>query len=147
MSCADNCGGSSNCVNDCESQYITSVNALVAFDSCLDQKCVICAESGVGDPCFPQESTCVVGLTCAGSWCTKSCARESDCTGIGPLGGNLLGPENACIHSTSLGNVCYPGCLTDSDCDSFPGSYCFATTSLDNLAVSVCVGAPDAGHD
>ena len=150
-SCEQNCGGLSACVAACEGQSPTGIALLEALTTCVDSKCVVCTESGVGDPCNPLASACIAGLTC-GLGCTKPCARSSDCAGLGAGGGNALNLPNACVASASSGEVCAPGCSVNADCASFPGTFCFATTSIDRLAIRICsptipAGPPDAGAD
>jgi hypothetical protein len=144
LSCVMGCAGASACVDACDQSYSNSVTALDAIDSCLTQKCAVCTESGVGDPCTPGASTCIAGLTCSSLWCTKPCAHGSDCAGIGPDSGNFTGEPNACM-ATSGGVLCTPGCATNADCGDFPGTFCVSTTSFDGLTVSVCSALPDGG--
>jgi hypothetical protein len=143
-SCVMGCAGVSACIEGCDQTYPASVPTLAAIDTCLALKCAVCAESGVGDPCAPGASTCIAGLTCSALWCTKTCAHSSDCAGIGANGGNFTGQPNACI-STVHGELCSPGCATNADCASFPGTFCATTTSVDALAVSICSTLPDGG--
>jgi len=143
LACVNDCAGASACIEGCEQRYLDGVTALDAVESCLNLKCPICSESGVGDPCasgYP----CIAGESCNGLWCTKACARASDCTGIGPGGGNFAGEPAACL-ATSGGDLCTPGCSSDADCTDFPGTYCRPTTSVDGLAVSICSALPDGG--
>jgi hypothetical protein len=142
LNCETTCAGASACVTACKQQYPSSVLALSALDSCLNSKCPICRQSGVGDPCVEQDNTCIAGVSCEGSWCTRTCTHDANCTGIGPSGGNALGRENACIHSSSSGDLCFPGCSVNSDCALFPTTYCFATTSVDGLVATICMSSP-----
>ncbi len=144
LSCVMGCGGAAACVDGCNHNYSGSVTTLDAIDSCLMQKCVVCSESGIGDPCASGANTCVAGLTCNGAWCTRVCAQSSDCAGIGPNAGNFTSAPNACI-STPSGGFCAPGCATNADCADFPGTFCLSTTSFDRLAVSICSSLPDGG--
>ncbi|HEX3769262.1 MAG TPA: hypothetical protein VHV30_00285, partial [Polyangiaceae bacterium] len=99
---------------------------------------------GAGDPCNPAASDCNPGLACKQSWCSKLCARGSDCTGLGANGGNELNLPNACMLIAGSGPVCTPGCNSDNDCVDFPGTYCAGATSVDSQAVQVCIPIPDA---
>lgn len=141
--CQMGCSGSASCVNACQGQYPLGVSALNALASCVESDCAVCNQSGVGDPCF--SGGCNPGLSCGTSWCTKACARASDCTGLGPNGANSAGQENACIFTAGVGNTCFPGCGGNGDCAAFPGTYCLLTTSVDSLSVSVCTTQPDSG--
>ena len=137
--CTLNCT-STACVNDCDAKYPAGVSDLNVLESCLGQKCPVCSESGVGDPCV----ACSTGLSCSGLWCTKPCARSSDCGGLGMNGGNFTGQANACV-ATPSGITCVPGCASNTDCFDFPGTYCAPATSVDRVAVSVCTLLPDGG--
>jgi hypothetical protein len=140
------CLGASACIASCNQTYPASVTMLDEIQSCLTLKCLVCSESGIGDPCGPGANPCVTGLTCNGLWCTKGCLSASDCVGIGPNGGNFTGETNECI-STASGDVCTPGCAVNgnADCADFPNTFCRATTSLDRLVVSICSTLPDGG--
>ncbi|HLK40322.1 MAG TPA: hypothetical protein VKU41_26405 [Polyangiaceae bacterium] len=140
--CEQTCGASASCIDTCQTQFASGTSPLALLVSCLEAKCPVCSQIGVGDPCGGQ--ACNAGLTCQGLWCSKGCARTADCTGIGPNGGNLLGRRNACMAASS-GLTCAAGCMTDADCQPFPSTYCLATTSADGLAVQVCTSYPDGG--
>jgi hypothetical protein len=114
--------------------------------ACLDAQCTVCRELGVGDPCAAS-SDCNPGLTCGGLGCTRECTGAADCIGIGAGGGNAAGLRNGCITVAGLAPQCFPGCATNSDCSVFPGTYCFATRTVDGQSVNVCMGIPDAGTD
>jgi hypothetical protein len=144
LSCVMGCAGVSACIEGCDQTYPESVPTLDALDTCLTLKCVICAESGVGDPCTLGANTCIADLTCSTLGCSKACVHSSDCGGIGPNDGNFTGQPNACI-STAHGDFCTPGCATNDDCASFTDTFCATTTSADSLAVSVCSTLPDGG--
>lgn len=134
------------CLTACQNKYPTGVADLTSLFDCLTVRCLVCAQSGIGDPCRPPYPACETGLTCNGDWCTKACVHSSDCTGIGAGGNNGLGEPNSCMI-TSTGYLCAPGCSVSSlDCEDFPGTYCVSTTSADNppLTVSVCSSLPDA---
>jgi hypothetical protein len=143
LSCEDGCLGGASCLTGCQQQFPTGVSTLQSLSSCLTRDCVVCDESGVGDPCGPQYYACETGLSCGGSWCTRSCVRSSDCVGLGANGANTLGFPNACMATTS-GDACTPGCASAADCAAFPGTYCYATTDVGGSNVSVCAPLPDA---
>ncbi|HTB73298.1 MAG TPA: hypothetical protein VK762_08630 [Polyangiaceae bacterium] len=147
LRCEQSCAGAAGCTTNCQSQSPNGVGLLNTLTACIDVRCPVCSQFGVGDPCVAQASTCNPGLSCSGLWCTKACTRSTDCEGLGAGGGNALGLPNACMLTTAAGRQCVPGCQTDADCTSFPGSFCFATTSADGLSVQVCTPPPDAGAD
>jgi hypothetical protein len=147
FSCEEICEGLASCASDCLHQYPTAETTFDELESCVAAKCPVCNEAGVGDPCIPGETACIAGLTCVDSWCTKACTDEANCVGLGPEGGNAVGAQNACIATGSSGIICFPGCVTNADCSSFPGTYCFMTTSADGASVLVCTNLPDAGTD
>jgi hypothetical protein len=124
--------------------YPTGVQAYQVLESCLQSRCPICGESGVGDPCTA--TSCVTGLSCQGLWCWKSCTKDADCAGIGPNGGNILGHGNVCV-ATPSGPQCVPGCNLDADCTYFSGTYCHSTTSWTGEDVQVCAPVADASAD
>jgi hypothetical protein len=147
-SCEESCLGSTTCIAACERhQSPKGIAGLAAFTMCVEAKCIVCSQSGVGDPCDQAASGCNPGLSCGGLGCTKPCARAADCAGLGAGGGNALNLPNACVEITGAGELCAPGCSVDADCTAFPGAFCFATTSVDGLAVRVCASTPDAGTD
>ncbi len=145
MSCVFNCptGGG---VSACEQQFPTATLPYHSLTSCLSISCPVCSESGAGDPCNPKQCVPGAGLACDGLWCTKPCLRNSDCTGIGPGGANIIGEPNACVF-TSGGPQCAPGCSTSAQCVAFPGTYCHTTLSAEGPAVQVCATLPDATFD
>jgi hypothetical protein len=143
-SCEENCG-STTCIAACERQSPNGIAGLATFTTCVEAKCIVCSQSGVGDPCDHAASGCNAGLSCGGLGCTKPCARATDCAGLGAGGGNALNLPNACVVIAGAGEVCAPGCSVDADCAAFPGAFCFATTSVDGLAARVCASTPDAG--
>jgi hypothetical protein len=143
--CEESCGGGPTCVSTCEGLSPLGVDLLTTLDDCLQVKCPVCLQFGVGDPCDPAASACNPGLACDRSWCSKPCVRASDCVGLGANGGNELNLPNACMEITGLGQVCAPGCSVDSDCIDFPSTYCSASTSIDGLVVTVCLPLADAG--
>jgi hypothetical protein len=147
LSSCENACTTSACVPACQNSFLAGVAPLNALSSCEISDCPVCSELGVGDPCMVQGTQCLAELFCGALWCTKTCLQASDCLGLGAGGGNALGLANECIRSASNGNLCSPGCATDSDCQSFPGTYCLATTSVDGLSVAVCANSPDAGTD
>ncbi len=141
--CIAGCAGSPACVKACSSQYPQAQLAYQQLASCVSLRCPVCSEAGAGDPCAGGVA-CVTGLSCSGSWCTRSCTATSDCAGIGPGGGNYTGQPGACVHLPG-GFECVPGCSTDADCSAFEGTYCEQTTSVEGVAVSVCGALPDGG--
>jgi hypothetical protein len=145
-SCETSCDGTTACITACQNQYPTGVSDLTLLFDCLSDRCTVCAQSGVGDPCRAPFPPCATGLTCNGDWCTETCVHSSQCTGFGTNGENGLGETNSCMI-TSSGYFCAPGCaVSPSDCDDFPGTYCVSTTTADNppATVSVCAFLPDA---
>ncbi len=141
------CTGALDCVGNCQSQAPKGVALLDSLTTCIEAKCPVCSQLGIGDPCSPFGIACNPGLVCNGLWCSKACTRSTDCVGLGAGGGNALGLPNACIFAAAVGDECQPGCNQDSDCSEFPGSFCFATSSSEGAAVRVCVPPPDAGAD
>jgi hypothetical protein len=148
VDCEEACTGAGNCIPGyCESKSPNGVSPLATLTACIQANCAVCSQLGVGDPCNPFAPACNPGLVCNGLWCTKACVRSTDCGGLGAGGGNQLGLPNACIVTSTAGEECQPGCTQDADCSTFPGAFCFATTSSDGLSVRVCVSPPDAGAD
>jgi hypothetical protein len=107
--------------------------------------CTVCGESGIGDPCAGSNTGCAPGLNCIDGWCSIACTATTSCAGFGPNGGNALGLTNACITIPTVGDVCTPGCSTDSDCANFSGAFCLATTAVGGAAVQICSRPADAG--
>lgn len=143
LSCEDSCTTLA-CLNSCTNQYPTAVSELQLITSCLNSRCPVCAQSGVGDPCGNGYSACQVGLSCNGEWCTKACSQSSDCTGLGAGGANTVGYPNVCVV-TSTSALCTPECTsTSAGCEYFVGSYCGSATAIGNTTVSVCLPPPDA---
>ncbi len=147
LSCQESCGGLAACASACLREFPSAGAVFDELQSCLATKCPVCSEAGIGDPCIPGETACIAGLTCVDSWCTRACTSDANCTGLGPEGGNAAGSQNACIVSRSNGDICFPGCVSNTDCSSFPGTYCFATTSAGAASVLVCTNLPDASTD
>ncbi|MGA3120339.1 MAG: hypothetical protein ABSF69_06160 [Polyangiaceae bacterium] len=143
-----NCEGACTntaCTAGCEQAFPNGAIALDALNTCETAECPVCSQLGVGDSCDDSGSTCNAGLSCTGLWCTEPCSLMSDCVGLGAAGGNVLGQPNACIPGVSGSDTCVPGCTTDSDCQSFPATYCLSTTSVAGSSVMVCTSPPDAG--
>ncbi len=92
------------------------------------------ATQGVGDPCSNAAQGCEAGLTCTKLWCTEACTSSVAC------GTNKLGRNNVCIVSNAGSQVCFPGCLANSDCAGFPGTNCFFPA--DACALTHGVGDP-----
>ncbi len=144
LSCVDACTTAA-CQTSCEQKYNGAASTTYqALELCISQRCPVCSELGAGDPCGPSSVACNAGLTCGGLWCTRACAKASDCTGLGAGGGNFTGNPGACRH-LATGDFCFPGCSSDADCTDFPGTYCLQTTALDGSSVLVCAAGPDAG--
>jgi hypothetical protein len=142
-SCEEDCNGVGSCVTACQQQFPTGVATLQTLTACITEECLICNESGVGDPCGAIYPPCVAGLSCNGSWCTKACARSTDCAGLGAGGVTSLGTANVCM-ATATGNVCTPSCEPGGICSDFASTYCLATTAADGSKVSVCSFLPEA---
>jgi hypothetical protein len=141
--CIAGCQDNLPCVGSCESTYPQGMGAYDAIGSCVTTKCAVCGEASVGDPCGAV--SCVAPLSCDGRYCTKACARSSDCTGIGAGGGNVGGTNNVCVFVPSAGDTCVPECVAESDCTAFPGTYCESTTAIDGSPVQICAPLPDGG--
>jgi hypothetical protein len=150
LGCEDACtanGASASCSAACTDQYPTAVSQLQQITSCISSRCTAaCNQSGVGDPCTSGAPACVAGLACNGLWCSKACARSSDCTGIGANGDTIHGFPNACVTGPS-GDRCAPECSSSVDCEAFPGSYCASMLTTEATTVSVCASLPDASTD
>jgi hypothetical protein len=102
----------------------------------------------VGDPCGGTLGTCNAGLTCSnGSWCTRTCTKDSDCAGVGPNNGNYLGFTNACIHTTAGFNTCEPGCNVAQDCSGFAGTSCVVAMDIAGGNAFVCGALGDASTE
>ena len=136
------CTGALDCVANCEMQSPKGVALLNSLTTCIEARCPVCSQLGIGDPCTPFGVACNPGLVCNGFWCSKACTRSTDCVGLGVGGGNTLGLPNACIVTATVGEECQPGCNQDSDCSEFPGSFCFVTTSAVGTSVSFCTPPP-----
>jgi hypothetical protein len=143
LSCENNCNDVGSCITACQQEFPTGVLTLQVLASCVTRDCLVCSESGVGDPCDTIYPPCVAGLTCNGSYCTKACARSTDCAGLGAGGVSSLGFASVCM-STTAGDLCVPGCGPAGACSDFSSTYCLSTTALDGTAVSVCAFLPEA---
>jgi hypothetical protein len=124
--------------------FPSGVASYQSLASCLQLRCPICYESGVGDPC--PTPACVTGLSCQGEWCTQPCTKDADCAGIGAGGGNVLGHRSWCLNSSN-GPLCYPGCVVNADCAYFPGTYCRSALSFTGGDVQVCAPVADASTE
>jgi hypothetical protein len=145
--CVIRCGGGSTCINTCEASFAAGTSLYEALSSCA-QGCAICLESGTGDPCGGLGSyPCTVNLTCNGLFCSRTCVTDSDCTGIGPEGGNYIGNPNACIKTTGGLQACAPGCTSPGDCAAFAGTICRTATDASDTTVSVCGSVSDAATE
>ncbi len=146
LSCENACTDSA-CLSMCKADFPNGVLILDNLTPCETSRCPVCSQSGTGDPCVPGETTCNVGLSCVGLWCSKTCLHASDCVGLGASGGDSRGQTNSCVHSSSSGDICFPGCTTDADCEPFPGTFCLSFTSVDALPATICASSRDAGTD
>jgi hypothetical protein len=133
---------------DCTTMFAGGLATYNSLEDCLSGLCTVCGESGIGDPCAGSTTGCFPGLTCVDGWCTEACSASSDCAGLGPGGTNGLAEANACVTIAGKGDYCAPGCGANAgDCANFSGTFCFSTTSVANVSVSVCELPPgDAGH-
>jgi hypothetical protein len=145
LSCLGACGLDAACPSSCTSQYPDAVAIYDETEACVMDKCAVCSESGVGDPCSPGYPPCQSSLTCNGSFCSEPCATSSTCAGLGPAGGNTAGMPNVCAFVPAAGDVCVPTCTTDGDCASLVGLYCKATTDVIGSSVQICAPLPDGG--
>jgi hypothetical protein len=145
IECVDACSTAS-CQAGCPQQFPGEGATLYqSLLQCVTNRCTVCAQLGVGDPCWDTTTACNAGFTCGGQWCTKTCSASSQCTGLGANGGNYTGNPNVCRH-ISAGDYCFPGCASDADCSGFPtGTYCVQTTAIDGTSVAVCAAGPDGG--
>jgi hypothetical protein len=146
--CEEACGGLASCVASNCGKYTSALATFNELETCLLGKCAACSESGIGDPCAGSANGCAAGLTCLYGWCTEDCTASSTCAGLGPNGTNALGLANACLTIVGTGDVCVPGCATDStdsDCASFAGTLCLPTTAVGGATVQVCSRIADAG--
>jgi hypothetical protein len=145
--CEEACGGLASCVNsECALGAVAMFNEV---EICLRGKCPVCNESGVGDPCGGSAPDCAAGYTCFDGWCTADCTASTAstaCSGLGPNGTNALGFANACLALAGEGDVCAPGCGSDSDCANFVDTLCLPTTAVGGATVQVCARIADAGH-
>lgn len=117
--------------------------AMGAFCSSTSQCCVNlscrryspkCAIGDIGDPCRTN-GDCTNGLTCNGSWCTRTCARASDCST------SLDAPAgvNECVALQAGGFGCFPFCrVGTSDCAPFIGTTCKSATGAGGGTFTVC---------
>jgi hypothetical protein len=140
--CISQCS-TSGCVGSCDTDHPASLATYDNIVTCEEAKCPVCAQSGVGDPCA---LGCVTGTMCNGSWCTKVCANDTDCTGTGGGGGNVEGTANVCVFVAGTGNTCAPtapanGCVATT----YPGTFLDTTTDVSGSPVTVCALITDGG--
>lgn len=129
----DKCIGACT-MSDTDPESVAAYNNLLA---CEGAKCAnACDQHGVGNPCVTGYPSCVAGTTCNGSWCTKVCARDTDCAGTGGSGGDQEGTANVCVFVTGTGNTCAPS--APANCTAT-----YADTFLDTAAIDVS-GSPVA---
>jgi hypothetical protein len=148
LACEAPCNGDQACVSACEAQYPAGATPLSALLDCASTSCSICEYGGVGDWC----GSCQTGLVCAGSgesaFCSRSCARDSDCAGTGGGGLNVNGTANVCALNGDSQNTCFPGCASDADCAPYPGLSCVVGLSPGGVDAKICAipsSPPDAG--
>src|SRR5580698_9723082 len=63
LRCEQSCAGAAGCASNCESQSPNGVGLLNTLTACIDVRCPVCSQFGVGDPCVAQASTCNPGLS------------------------------------------------------------------------------------
>jgi hypothetical protein len=145
LGCIEGCMASALCIQSCESTYALGVSGYDEIANCVLGRCQACNESGTGDPCTAGYPACIAPLSCNGIYCTKQCAVSSDCLGIGAQSGNIVGTANVCVDVPGLGNTCVPACSSANGCNSYAGTYCQTTTSVEGTTVQVCSVIPDGG--
>ena len=145
FNCEEACGGLASCVKSNCGEFTSALATFNELETCLLGKCAVCSESGIGDPCAGSANGCAAGLTCLDGWCTADCTASTQCSGLGPNGTNALGFANACVTIAGTGDVCAPGCASNSDCANFADTFCPTSTALGGATVQVCVRLADAG--
>jgi hypothetical protein len=147
--CVNACGAGTTCQNMCDQAFPTGQGAYQLLVQCAQTAGSPCTESGTGDPCGSFGYPCALDLTCNGTWCTltRECVADSDCTGIGPGGGNELGLANACIRLAGGATECAPGCRTPQDCSIFPGTTCIHAFDATGSDAFVCGSITDAATE
>lgn len=148
LACVNACGGGATCVNTCEQSFPRAANTYEMLDTCARTAGSPCTESGTGDPCGSLAYPCTSNLSCNGTWCTRPCSSDADCTGIGPNGGNELGFPNACIRLSGGATTCAPGCQRAQDCNTiFPGTTCVLGNDASGSTAFVCGYIGDAAAE
>ncbi len=130
-----------SCISSCVSGLSTSSMALLT-DILGKTGCVAneCAEECKSDP--PPASNKRTGDACSSdaecssgscsTWCQDTCSINTDC------GINSSGNFVWCVKTQASSNRCFPGCKSNSDCSSYPGSSCKAVTATNGASTSVC---------
>jgi hypothetical protein len=148
---ADTCFGDVTCLSylgcsgvaSCQTAFSGGEPAADAVQMCESANCPSCLQTdstvggGVGDPCDAL-GQCTVGLTCAGAFCSKTCASDFDCEGTGTSGENCSGQANRCALNEFKVPICFPGCAVDSDCTNYPGSRCSDDPDISSQSTRVC---------
>jgi hypothetical protein len=140
-------GATGPCVQSCESNinYTAGVALYDDIVTCVTDRCPVCNESGAGDPCAAGNPACIAPFTCNGSWCTKPCAVDADCLGLGAGSGNVVGTGNVCVDVPGTGSICVPACSRINGCASYPGTFCQTTAATDGATVQVCALLGEGG--
>jgi hypothetical protein len=140
-------GATGPCVQSCESNINFSGGVALYNDilACVAARCPVCNESGAGDPCFAGNPACIAPVSCNGVWCTKACAVDADCLGLGTDSRNIVGTANVCVDVAGTGNICVPECSSVNGCAAYPGTFCQTTTARDGATVQVCAFLGDGG--
>lgn len=88
------------------------------------------AEPKAGDPCTTAADC--GSLTCLGHWCSPAaCVTEADC------GSNTAGRANHCIENKAGAKVCFPSCVSSTDCAAYATTTCQAAV-VPLGAVNIC---------
>jgi hypothetical protein len=89
----------------------------------------VCALYRVGTRCT-ENIHCGNDWICTDrGWCTPpSCTGDADCNVDTPSGA----PQSRCLEDVSTNSVCFPGCVSATDCERYPGTIC---------TQGVCTGA------
>jgi hypothetical protein len=148
--CEANCG-THPCT--CEQDFPTGAALWLELNTCATSNCGPtnggpCPAMGIGDPCMT-DLDCAGNTTQCSNWCTQQCAVASDCAGQNINSANLFGQSNYCILNGDSVDSCFPGCTTNADCQSFPGTSCLTASPIDNPTanVNICSLPADAGTD
>jgi hypothetical protein len=73
----------------------------------------------IGQACA-QAADCGNSYECIGApgWCTAECTSDTTC------GESPTGYPNRCVENAASRHICFPGCSSDADCSSYPGTTC-----------------------